>query len=159
MPTEIDIVPAGIDDAGELLTLQYASYLSEARVYDRLDLPPLVQTFDGLVTELGRSTTWKAVRGTRIVGSVRAHHDGGTLHVGRLMVAPDLRGAGIGTRLLAAVETAIPRGVGKLALFTGYRSEGNLRLYERVGYREVHREPGITGVMLVHMEKTVPDPR
>jgi len=155
----ITILPAASGDAGELLTLQYASYLSEARVYDRLDLPPLVQTFDALVTELGETSTWKAVRGTRIVGSVRARRDGGTLHVGRLMVAPDLRGEGIGTRLLAAVETEIPRGVGKLALFTGYRSVGNLRMYERAGYREVHREPGITGVMLVHMEKTVSDPR
>ena len=158
MPS-IDIIPAGPTDAGELLTLQYASYLSEARVYDRLDLPPLVQTLDELTAELGAAGTWKAVDGHRIVGSIRARRDGDTLHVGRLMVAPDQQGRGIGSRLLSVVEEDIPAGVGRLALFTGHLSAGNLRLYERVGYREVRREPGVTGVPLVHMEKSLGVPR
>ncbi|HEY1177572.1 MAG TPA: GNAT family N-acetyltransferase, partial [Phytomonospora sp.] len=149
--SEATIIPAGPADAGELLTLQYAAYLSEARVYDRLDLPPLKQTFDELHTDLATLPTWKAVAGTRIVGSIRAHRDGDVLHVGRLMVAPDQQGRGIGSRLLAAVEDDLPAGVERLSLFTGHLSAANLRLYERVGYREVDRRPGPTGVMLVYL--------
>ncbi|MEV0645281.1 GNAT family N-acetyltransferase [Phytomonospora sp. NPDC050363] len=152
---DVKILPAGPDDAGELLTLQYAAYLSEARLYGRLDLPPLVQTIDSLLADFDTTTWKKAVHRGRIVGAIRARRDGGVLHVGRLMVAPDRQGEGIGTRLLAAVEDEMPGDVGKLALFTGHLSTANLRLYERHGYREIRREPGGTGVMLVHLEKTV----
>ncbi|GIG67584.1 GNAT family N-acetyltransferase [Phytomonospora endophytica] len=156
--SEAKIVRAGPDDAGELLTLQYAAFLSEARVYERLDLPPLKQTFDELRSELGDHPTWKAVVGTRIVGSIRVHREEDVLHVGRIMVAPDQQGRGIGSRLLAAVEDDVPAGVERLSLFTGFLSTGNLRLYERVGYREVGRRPGPTGVMLVYLEKTLATP-
>ena len=38
-------------------------------------------------------------------------------------------------------------------LFTGAKSEANLRLYERHGYTETHRGPGRTGVELIFLEK------
>ena len=38
-------------------------------------------------------------------------------------------------------------------LFTGHLSEGNLRLYHRLGYREFKREPVSPNLVLVYMEK------
>ena len=38
-------------------------------------------------------------------------------------------------------------------LFTGHLSEGNLRLYRRLGYAETHRERVADHLTLVHMRK------
>jgi GNAT superfamily N-acetyltransferase len=143
----------GPDDAGELLTLQRATYVSEARLYDDVRLPPLTQTYDELSTELARCLALKAIAGRRMVGAVRARLDGSTLHIRRLVVAPDLQGQGIGTRLLAAVEQLGAGRADTYALFTGDRSVGNIRLYERLGYVEVRREQVHPELTLVHLTK------
>jgi hypothetical protein len=41
------------------------------------------------------------------------------------------------------------------ALFTGHLSEGNLRLYRRLGYAEVGRRPLTDRVVEVHLIKSV----
>jgi GNAT superfamily N-acetyltransferase len=149
----LQVLPAAAADAGELLTLQRAAYVTEGQLYDDLRLPALVQTLDELRLELAAGGGLVAREGTRMVGGVRFRVDGEVLHVGRLTVAPDRQGAGIGSRLLADVERAAP--VRRAALFTGHRSEGNLRLYRRSGYAEVRREPVRPGLTLVHLEKAL----
>jgi hypothetical protein len=42
----------------------------------------------------------------------------------------------------------------ELRLFTGEFSEGNLRLYQRLGYTETHRQATPAGSALVHMHAT-----
>ncbi|WP_350246446.1 hypothetical protein RBB84_18830 [Rhodococcus sp. D-6] len=39
-------------DAGQLLTLQRAAYVAEAQAHRDLELPPLTETLDELITEL-----------------------------------------------------------------------------------------------------------
>jgi ribosomal protein S18 acetylase RimI-like enzyme len=148
-PIELRPLPPGA--AGELLTLQRAAYVTEAQVYDDVRLPALVQTLDELADELTRSACLAALTGSRLVGAVRSHEQDGVLHVGRLAVAPDLQGRGIGTRLLLAVEqsTALRRAT----LFTGACSDANLRLYRRHGYVETARERVRPGLELVHLTK------
>ena len=148
-PIELRALPPGA--VGELLTLQRAAYVSEAQLYDDVRLPALVQTPDELADELAQSSCLAALAGSRLVGAVRTRERDGVLHVGRLVVAPDLQGRGIGTRLLLAAErsTTLPRA----ALFTGARSTANLRLYRRHGYVETAREPVRPGLELVHLAK------
>jgi GNAT superfamily N-acetyltransferase len=148
-PIELRALPPGA--VGELLTLQRAAYVSEAQLYDDVRLPALVQTPDELADELAQSSCLAALAGSRLVGAVRTRERDGVLHVGRLVVAPDLQGRGIGTRLLLAAErsTTLPRA----ALFTGARSTANLRLYRRHGYVETAREPVRPGLELVHLVK------
>ncbi len=146
------ILPAVPADAGELLTLQRAAYLSEGALYLSFTLPPLTETLDEVRAAIAAQTVLKAVAGTRIVGAVRGRRDGETCHVGRLAVAPDLQGRGVGTALLRAVEERFP-GVRRFELFTGKRSAANIRLYERLGYREypaVDPHPD-----LIYLEKLV----
>lgn len=147
------IVPLSVADAGELLTLQRAAYVSEAQIYGDLSLPPLVQTLPELVDELSNSLGHKVVRGTRLVGAVRSVVDGDTLHIGRLIVAPDLQGMGLGTALLAATEADAGPDVTSAAVFTGHLSGENLRFYQRHGYVEERREQLTSGVTLVHLHK------
>jgi tRNA (guanine37-N1)-methyltransferase len=63
------------------------------------------------------------------------------------MVAPDLRGRGLGRWLLAYVETAAPPEATRLALFTGAQSVANLRMYRKAGYRTVREQPDQPGVV------------
>ena len=75
--------------------------------------------------------------------------DRSTAHIGRLTVAPDLQGRGIGTRLL---RLALDRsGAETFDLYTGHLSEANIRLYE--GFVMTRSELLREGVHLVHMRK------
>jgi GNAT superfamily N-acetyltransferase len=140
-------------DAGEILTLQRAAYQSEALLYGDPALPPLVQTLDDLKLEMEGSLFLKAVIGGRIVGSVRARADGATCHVGRLIVAPDMQGRGIGTRLMEHLEGCMAGRVERFEVFTGSRSSANLRFYRTLGYRELRRAALTDAVELVYLEK------
>ena len=148
---ELTIRAAGPADAGELLTVQRAAYVSEARLYRYLDLPPLIEPLDEVRAAIATVTVLVALAGTRVVGGVRGRADRDTCHVGRLAVAPDLQGNGIGTVLLRVIEERFA-GVRRFELFTGGRSEPNLRLYRRVGYVDLPRRPG-DHPDLIYLEK------
>ena len=140
-------------DVGELLTLQRAAYVTEAQIYGDLALAPLVQTYEQLSLELSSSLALKAMLGQRIVGAGRARIDASVLHIGRLAVAPDMQGRGIGSLLLAELERKAPAPVERYTLFTGHLSTANIRLYERLGYNQVCRERLRPGLVLVHFDK------
>ncbi|MFI7429512.1 GNAT family N-acetyltransferase [Micromonospora sp. NPDC049836] len=154
MTDQVTITPAGVADAGEILTVQRAAYLVEAQRYADPFLPPLTETLDEVRAALAGPTIVLAARHrARLVGSVRARVDGDTAHVGRLAVAPDQQGRGVGGRLLAAVEDACTGRVGRFALFTGAQSEQNLSLYARRGYRVVSHRLDENGNRLAVLEK------
>lgn len=143
-----------IEDAGEVLTLQRAAFVQEALIYGTPEMPPLTQTLDELVHELHDNLGRVALIGPRIVGAVRARVDGELLLVGRLVIAPDQQGNGIGSRLLEAVEErGRQAGAIEAELFTGSLSEANLRLYEREGYVETQRVAGDDGIEQVFLRK------
>lgn len=111
MSEGICISPVEVDDAGEVLTLQRAAYVTEAQLYGDTRLPALTQSLDELRVELQQGLALKATSAQgRLVGAVRARSDGGTLHIGRLTVAPDQQGKGIGGALLQRMEQQVPGG-------------------------------------------------
>jgi uncharacterized glyoxalase superfamily protein PhnB/ribosomal protein S18 acetylase RimI-like enzyme len=147
-------------DAGEVLTLQRAAYVTEAKLHDDLKLPPLHQSLEALREELSDPHVvafgYRDADG-RLVAAVRAKVDGRVADIGRLVVAPDLQRHGYGTRLLTALESHLSNQVAELRLFTGERSADNLRLYRRLGYAETHRSSTPAGYALVHLSKTCPN--
>ncbi len=150
------------DDAGELLTLQRSAYAEQAQLHHDPFLPPLTQTLEQLeaelddaeVTALGLREQHRLVAGVR----VRIRTGQSIAELGRLVVAPDLQGRGLGTRLLVAAELSLPRDVREVRLFTGEHSAGNLRLYARHGYLESHRSDA-GGYQLVHLTLIRPNVR
>jgi GNAT superfamily N-acetyltransferase len=145
--------PAAPADAGEILTLSRGAYISEAQLYADPFLPPLTETLEDIARVIAAEHVLKAVLGGRIVATGRARQDGDTLRLGRIAVAPDMQGRGLGTGLIAALESLAAPGTEAFALFTGAKSEPNLRLYMRLGYKETHRGPGWPGMELVYLEK------
>ncbi|GAB2905816.1 GNAT family N-acetyltransferase [Nonomuraea fastidiosa] len=144
------------DDAGEVLTLQRAAYVSEAQLYGDPYIPPLVESLEQVRKVIEDAVVLKAVEAGRIVGAVRGRLAGTTCLVGRLIVAPDLQGRGIGTALLRALHERVPQAQA-FDLFTGHLSEANLRFYRRLGYRETHRERMDDHLTLIHLRMT-PEP-
>jgi GNAT superfamily N-acetyltransferase len=69
------------------------------------------------------------------------------------MVNPDIQNKGLGTRLMNAIESEFP-GVKRFWLFTGQKSERNLYLYHKLGYKDISREPVNDNLTLVYLEKT-----
>jgi GNAT superfamily N-acetyltransferase len=139
-------------DAEEILALQKLAYQSEARLYNDWTIPPLTQTLESLRDELCSSTVLKALLDARIVGSVRARVTGEACAIGRLVVHPDHKGRGIGSALLKRIESMFD-GVARYELFTGSRSDGNLRLYQRHGYAIVRVQDVSPSLSMTFLEK------
>jgi GNAT superfamily N-acetyltransferase len=155
------LVTLNVTDAGEVLTVQRAAYVSEAQAHSDLDLPPLCQSLEELASELADPEVLALGlrdQARRLVAAVRVRVRAAAptvAEVSRLAVVPDRQGQGLGGRLLADLEQWLPTGVAELRLFTGERSARGLRLYSRLGYTETHRTSAPAGYSLIHLAKPV----
>ena len=141
------LAPAVPADAGEILTLQRACWLQEQQANPGVEIPALHESLDDVRRWLTEWTVLTLRRDGRLVGVARARSEEDVWDVGRLMVAPDLQGQGLGRLLLEAVEAAAPPGARSCVLLTGAGSADNLRFYKRAGYRLRGEEPGIPGAL------------
>ena len=125
-------------DLGEIQTLQWACFD-----------PVLREPLDVLAEDVLGDTSFVLRVGGRLVGMIRCQllDEGTVWHLGLLMVAPDLRGRGLGRHLLAYAEEAAPPSVTTYALFTGADKADNLRLYKKAGYRNHGERPDVPGVV------------
>jgi ribosomal protein S18 acetylase RimI-like enzyme len=143
---------ARLEDAPAVLALQKTAYRSEAEIYGDHTIPPLAQTLDEIAVDFMKQFVLKASVEGRIVGSVRAYAEGGTCFIGRLVVYPEFQNQGIGSQLMEEVETRFGHAE-RFELFTGHKSERNLRFYEKRGYEPFRRESITENLTLVYLEK------
>ena len=143
---------ATIVDAKEILQLQKLAYQSEAKIYNDYTIPPLIQSLEEMVSDLREKIVLKLTVDGKIVGSVRGYVKNGTGNLGRLMVHPEFQRRGLGTRLIQAIEEQLGQ-VKRYELFTGNKSEGNIRLYKKLGYRIIRTETANDRLVMVFMEK------
>jgi tRNA (guanine37-N1)-methyltransferase len=124
-----EIRAAGPADPGELLTLQRACWSAAAgTAVIREELPEVEASLEEWTTLVLRA-------GGRLVGAGRGRRTDGHWEVGRVMVAPDLQGHGVGRLLLEAVEGAAPDDVTGYTAVVAADEERALRLFRRAGYR------------------------
>ena len=147
----IGIYKAGLEDLQEILQLQYLSYQSEAALFGSRDIPPLKQTLDEVIAEYKNGIVLKMTDDDVIVGSIRAKERNGTVYIGKLMVHPDYRRNGYGTKLLTEIEKYFPDK--RYELFTSTRSTDNIRLYRNLGYKMFDRKAVTYELQFVYMEK------
>lgn len=140
-----EVVPARRGDAPEILTLQLACWVREAIANDDLSIPPLHEGLADVEEALTSWDTYVVRQGGRLVGSVRGRLDGEEWEIGRLMVAPDLRGRGLGRLLLEHVQRVAPAAARSARLLTGKDSADNLRMYRRAGFRMAGMGDGPSG--------------
>ena len=147
MSEVVRLAPA---DLPALLALQHLAFQSEAALYPGQYIAALTETLEDLRRDCAARTALGVFGDGRLIGSVRGFVADGVGHIERLMVHPEARGRGLARQLMAAIEAALD--APNFTLFTGARSEGNLRLYAALGYAVTgSSERG--GVPLVHLSK------
>ena len=146
------IIRAEKGDLQKILDLQYLAYQSEARLFDNQDILPLKQTLTDVENGYQKGIILKALDEDKtIIGSVRAFCDNGTVYIGKLMVHPKMQKKGIGTKLLLEIENEYPNQ--RYELFTSTRSEKNIALYQKLGYKIFDEEQVTEELRFVYMEK------
>jgi ech hydrogenase subunit C len=140
-------------DIPEILALQKVAYQSESEIYNDPSLPALRQSLAEINHDFERMIFMKGIVNGKIVATVRGYDDGkGTAHISRLSVHPYFQGRGHGQRLVDTIEKAFPQCL-RFEIYTGHRSERNLHLYGKLGYRKFKTEPFNAHVEWVFMEK------
>ena len=141
---DVEVRPVRPADAGELYVLQRACWVQEQHDNPGVEIPALRESLADLEAWIARDTVLVARSAGRLVGAVRASLHDTAWDIGRLMVAPDLSGRGLGRMLLERIESAAPPAATSYELFTGAGSKRNQRLYKKAGYRlRGEIEPGV----------------
>lgn len=146
------ILTAEITDAEEILEIQKLAFQVEANRYNNYDITPLKQTLEELKIQFKTHIILKSVLDGKIIGTVRAHEENGTCHIGRLAVHPDMQNQGIGTALMKEIEKKYhPK---RYKLFVGSKSDNNIRLYQKLGYDIYQKDKYECGdIEIFYMEK------
>lgn len=130
--------PATPADIAELIVLTRACWTPEAVAVGTADIPPMTDDVAEHRVALTQWRTWVWRLRGRLVASGRGRvdpDDPTVWQVGRLMVAPDLTGRGIGRAVLEHIEALAPAQVESLWINTGRSAARNQRMYRRAGYR------------------------
>ncbi len=146
------IEQASASDLEQILELQKISYTSQAELYNDFSIPPMTQTIQEMHDDFSYKKFLKAVENDAIIGSVRAFEKDGTCHIGRLMVHPSFQNKGIGSSLVHEIENTFGA-CKRFELFTGSKSEKNILLYQKIGYKIFKTEKINENVSLVYLAK------
>ncbi|MDR0305317.1 MAG: GNAT family N-acetyltransferase [Chitinispirillales bacterium] len=148
----MEIIKAVFDDLPQILDLQKLAYLSEAKILNNYQIQPLTQTLEELRSEFTNNIILKMTdKGNSIIGSVRAYEENDRVYIGKLIVHPDYQNNGYGTKLLNAVETFFENKT--YELYTSCKSERNLYLYKKYGYKEFKRQKITEEFEFIYLEK------
>ncbi len=142
MGLSVTISAADARDAEQILKLQYLCYQSEAELYGDWSIEPLTQSLDALRAELEEGTgSWpvSATRSSPPCGpaSTRTAPYGSPSSSSTRGCGGTASAAGSWTPSSATSPPGPHPSAKRFRLFTGHRSEVNLRLYRSKGYAQV----------------------
>jgi GNAT superfamily N-acetyltransferase len=152
----VEIADADATCCAEILAVVRAAFAAyEGKLVPESGaLSETVETLRGRLASSERAAV--ALRAGRIVGAAFYRPERGEVYIGRLAVLPEFRGRGIAGRLIARIEAFARRGgVPALSLRVRIALPDNVRLFTRLGFREVSREahPGFAKPTSIRMEK------
>jgi len=147
------ITKANESDLAQILYLQKCCYLSEAEIYNDYAIAPLTQNFESIKNDFLNQIIFKLEFKGKIIGSVRAFVQNDSCYIGKLIVDKDYQNKGFGRLLLETVEKEFNK-VTRFELFTGFKSEKNLFLYNKLGYKEFKSEE-TNGITIKYLEKII----
>lgn len=150
-----NIQKAEIEDLVEILSLQKKAFTEVAKLMNKFDLPPLLQTIEEVRSEYKQGIILKYLsKENKIIGSVRGFSDENNIcHIGKLVVDPDYQNQGIGKILMSEIEKRF-LSCDTFALFTGDETPNTLFLYKKIGYRVIGKQNKGTINMFL-MEKKI----
>ena len=149
---QIEILTANKNDLDKILQLQKDCYVTEAMIHNDYNIPPLNQDLKSLENDFNTMTILKGQIDGQIIASVRGFLKNGTCYIGRLIVRSDFQNKGFGKLLMDSIE-AIFKDCQRFELYTGFKSQKNLYLYNKLGYKEFKREKINDKLTLIYLEK------
>jgi GNAT superfamily N-acetyltransferase len=148
---EIALRRAGPEDADAVRALTRAAYAKWCAVIGR-EPKPMEADYDRAVRE---HIVDLADADGVLIGLVEMIPQAEHLLIENVAVLPDRQGQGIGQILVARAEAvAAQQGFSVVRLYTNTLFAGNVRFYERIGYR-IEREEKFKGSIVVHLAKTL----
>ncbi len=145
---------ASEQDLNQILELQRKAFRGQALIYNDFTLPSLTQTIDDLKKEFKDKTFYKVEENGKIIASVRCFINNQTLYIEKLIVDPDFQNKGIGTTIMNEIEDRYSSAaIKRYELSTGHKSDRNLHLYKKLGYKEMRRVPLNDNCNLIVLEK------
>ena len=151
------IIKAALEDLPIILKLQKLAYISEAKIHNNYSIQPLVQTLEEVEKEFEKCIILKLLdEQQKIIGSIRAYEENNRVYIGKLIVHPDYQNKGLGSSLLKTIEEMYPNK--SFELFTSSKSDKNLWLYKKNGYRKYKRQSTPDGMEFVYLEKLTTSP-
>ncbi len=131
---------AGPNDAPALTEILRAAYAPHYAT-----IPDMPDAITGLDQELSDHEGWMITGPSGPVAVMVLKHQGQSLRLANIAVDPKCGGQGLGRRLMDhATERARQLGMKDMVLTTHARMDGNIRMYEKLGWSVTQRKgPGI----------------
>ena len=143
---------ATADDIGELYELQLIAFESEAEMIGSREVPALQESIEDNAADF---INWQVLKLTnednKIIAAIRYRVNDDIVEIGRVMTHPDYRLQGLAQLLLEEVDKAYPDNTKEL--YTCTKSWTNIRLYQKMGYKNHKEVDGDKGLSFVYMRK------
>lgn len=142
-PQGVSLRRASVHDAGQLLVLQRCCWSQVAIQNNSLQVPALHESLEEVLAWIEDWQVLVAEQEHRLIAAARGRKRGSKWEVGRIMVAPDCEGRGLGRWILAQCEQLAPPDCSSCFLYTAPGNARGIEIYQRSGYQE--RVPDIEG--------------
>jgi ribosomal protein S18 acetylase RimI-like enzyme len=137
------------DVAASILELQRAAYAVEAELIGSSAIPQLTESLGELQQSRER---WVAITRDRTVVAALAYESSDAdLVISRLVVSPQHFREGYGEQLVRSVLGTVPHR--RATVSTGAANDPALRLYAKLGFRELGQEEIVEGLRITYLER------
>ncbi|MGA9963809.1 MAG: GNAT family N-acetyltransferase [Terriglobales bacterium] len=153
-PAEIDIRPAGEDDAGGILKCLAAAFEPYRAEYSPAAFADTVLDEETVHARFLQMHVLVATASGNVVGTISGVCHDGEGHLRGMAVLPEWHRLGVAAKLLAAIESCLTaRGCKRITLDTTLPLQAAMKFYEKNGYRRSANIADFFGMPLLEYVK------